>query len=171
VTFLSSFDLTTMKRNAENLSVMSDASHGPLLGQLVSIHRLNEEALEVPHLNRLAAVLSAHCRELGSPAVWPVGEAAARLAGAAVVFGDGDVKLRGWVGDVRDVPVLLASLAAATPLEMIQAATHARALGVSCVHAWGWNVEGLDSPDLTVVFDSSFKYEDELGGASLRLAG
>lgn len=163
-----------MKRKKERLSWRSlspEPSDGPLLSGLLAVHRMNEEALEMPRLGYLATALSARCRDLGSPAIWPVGDAAARLAGAAVLVAEGDVKVRGWVDDVREAPILLVSLAAATSLEMIEAATHARALGVSAVHACGWNVADLDSPELEGVFESRFTLDLAPVGTPLRLAG
>lgn len=147
-----------------------DFDNGPLLAGLLDVHKMNEEALEGPQLERLAAALVTRCCDLGRPLIWPVGDAATRLAGAAVLVAKGDIKIRGWVDDIRGTPVLLASLAAATPLEMVDAARHARALGASAVHAFGWNVADMSSPGFESAFDSCFALCPGSTRTALRLA-
>jgi len=90
---------------------------------------------------------------MGSPLVWPVGEAAERLTGAAVLASEGEVRARGWADDVGGERVLLATVAAVTPLSLVEAAHHARAMGAVEVHAWGVEVAGLEVSELEGVFD------------------
>jgi hypothetical protein len=106
--------------------------------------------------------LAALCEDMGSPLVWPVGEAAERLAGAAVLASEGDTRVRGWTDDVRGERVLLATVAAVSPLGLIAAAEHARAMGAAEVHACGIEVAGLDAPELAGVFDSRCHLADLL---------
>lgn len=143
-------------RKQKNLSLVQGEvrpPEGPLLKQLLDVYRMNEEALRHPQISELAAGLSNRIRELGSPIVWPVGEAAERLAGASVLI-SGDLRLRGWIDDLRDEAVLAVSLAASSPVELVEAGKLARALGAKAVHACGWNVAGLDSQEWTGVFDT-----------------
>jgi hypothetical protein len=127
---------------------------GPALRTLIETQRANEEATAFPRIAALARALGELSEALGAPLVWPVGEAADRLAGAAVLASAGEMRVRGWTDDIRGERVLLATVAAVTPLGLVEAAKHARALGASEVHACGLEVPGLDSPDLHDVFDS-----------------
>jgi phosphoribosylpyrophosphate synthetase len=127
---------------------------GPLLSNLLSAHRAAERATTYQELSSHAASLAMLCDEMGSPVVWPVGAAAERLAGASVLASEGDVRVRGWTDDIRGESVLLVSVAAVTPLSMVEAAKHARAMGAFEVHACGIEVAGLEMPELSTVFDS-----------------
>lgn len=126
---------------------------GPLLANLVAVHRTAERVTSYPELSSYASSLVALCEDMGSPVVWPVGDAAERLAGAAVLVSEGEVRVRGWADDVRGERVLLATVAAVTPLGLVEAAKQARAMGASEVHAVGVEVAGLDAPELGAVFD------------------
>jgi hypothetical protein len=134
--------------------VDEDTTAGPLLTNLISAHRTAERVTAYPELYSYASSLVALCEDMGSPVVWPVGDAAERLAGAAVLASEGEVRVRGWTDDVRGERVLLATVAAVTPLGLVEAAKQARAMGASEVHAFGIDVPGLDAPELSVVFDS-----------------
>jgi hypothetical protein len=118
-------------------------SAGLLLRELLEAQRLAERATAYPLLRDCAARLVGRCRDLGWPLVWPVDEAADRLTGAATLLGEGKLRARGWGGNHAGDRVLLVAVAAVTPLPLIQAADHARALGVAEVHACGINVAGV----------------------------
>ena len=60
-------------------------------------------------------------RALGSPIVWPVGEAADRLTGAATLLGAGEVRTRGWTVELDGERVLLLAFADVTTLALQQA--------------------------------------------------
>jgi hypothetical protein len=130
------------------------ATAGPLLSDLVSAHRAAERATAYPDLSTYATSLAALCEDMGSPLVWPVDGAAERLAGAAVLTSEGDLRLRGWTDEIRGERVLLTCVAAVSPLGLVEAARQARTLGAIEVHACGIEVAGFDSPDLRGVFDS-----------------
>ena len=156
----------------ENLSLAPpspEVEEGPLLAGLLAAYRANEEALEPPELGTLAKALIEQSRDLGTPLVWPVGEAAQRLAGAAAVLADRRFQLRGWADEVRGRPVLLVSMAAATPIEITEACKLARALGASAVHARGWNVNGPDAPALRNDFDSVVSLDSGLSESRVTL--
>jgi hypothetical protein len=117
---------------------------GPLLTNLLAAHRTARRVTTYPALSSHASSLAALCEDLGSPLVWPVGEAAERLAGAAVLASEGEVRLRGWTDDVRGERVLLTTIAAVSPLGLIEAAKHARSMGAIEVHACGIEVAGME---------------------------
>jgi hypothetical protein len=123
------------------------------LTNLISAHRTAERVTAYPDLHRYASSLVALCEDMDSPLVWPVGNAAERLAGAAVLASEGDVRVRGWADDVRREHVLLVTVAAVSPLGLVEAARQARAMGASEVHAVGIEVAGLDAPELSAVLD------------------
>jgi hypothetical protein len=126
---------------------------GPLLANLFSAHKAAERVTSYPELSSYASALAVLCEDMGSPVVWPVGDPAERLVGAAVLASEGEVRVRGWADDVRGERVLLAAVAAVTPLGLIEAAKQARAMGASEVHAVGIEVAGLDAPELRTVFE------------------
>ena len=127
---------------------------GPLLGNLIRAHEQADAATAYPGLAALADALADRCEELDAPLVWPVGGAAERVAGAAVLSSEGDVRVRGWVDGVAGEKVLLVAVAHVTPLEMVAAARHARAMGADQVHVCGVDVAGLNADELGPVFDS-----------------
>ncbi len=116
---------------------------GPALGELLKAQQEEDDSLAYPRLKEYAAALGALCRRLGSPIVWPVGAAAERLAGAAIVESRGEVRLRGWNDDLSDERVLLLAGAAVTPLGLCAAAEQARCFGVREVMATGIRVDGV----------------------------
>jgi hypothetical protein len=135
---------------------------GPLLDNLVDAHRRAEAATAYPELAGYATALADRCEELDSPLVWPVGEPAERLAGAAVLASEGRIRLRGWSDHVAGERVLVIAVAHVSPLEMVQAADHARAIGADEVHACGAGVAGLGVPELATVFDSRAELTPDL---------
>jgi hypothetical protein len=115
---------------------------GPLLREVIQAQQTDHEAVSYPQLRGYAAALQQRCRELDDVLVWPVGDAAERLTGAAVLFSKGGVRVRGWSEPVSGERVLLVAVAAATPLALVDAAIRARALGATEVHACGIAVTG-----------------------------
>jgi hypothetical protein len=117
---------------------------GPALGELLEAQQEEDDALAYPHLIAYAAALSELCRQLRSPMVWPVGSAAERLAGAALVESRGGVRLRGWNDDLSGERVLLLAGAAVSPLGLYAGAEQARCFGAREVMATGIRVDGVD---------------------------
>jgi hypothetical protein len=115
---------------------------GPMLRQVLEMQRRDEELTSHPRLQSYGAQLVELCKRRGDPLVWPVGEAAHRLAGAAALLSGGRVRLRGWSDDVVRQSVLLLCPFAATPLGVLAAARQARAMGASRVDACGIEVHG-----------------------------
>lgn len=138
-------------KSSEHTSVTAAA--GPLLTALIAAHRTAEQITAYPQLSSYASRLAALCEDMGSPLVWPVGEAAERLAGAAVLESEGEVRVRGWTDDITGERVLLITVAAVTPFALVQAAYHARSMGAVEVHACGAVVAGLDAEALGI-YDS-----------------
>lgn len=127
---------------------------GPLLSNLIRAHEQAEAATAYPGLSTLADALVERCEELDSPLVWPVGGAAERIAGAAVLSSQGEVRVRGWVDGVAGETVLLVAVAHVSPLEMVAAARNASAMGADQVHACGIGISGLYADELDPLFDS-----------------
>jgi hypothetical protein len=127
---------------------------GPLLGNLIRAHEQAEAATAYPGLAVLVDALAERCEELDSPLVWPVGGPAERVAGAAVLSSEGAIRVRGWVDGVAGEKVLLVAVGHVSPLELVAAARHARAMGADQVHACGVDVAGLNADELGSVFDS-----------------
>lgn len=126
---------------------------GPALEELLGAQREEDEALAYPSVVRYAAALADLCRRLRSPLVWPVGAAAERLAGAAIIESSGTVRIRGWHKDLSGERVLLLAGAAVTPLGLCAAADQAREFGVREVMATGIRVEGtFTSESITAFF-------------------
>lgn len=115
---------------------------GPMLGRVIGAQRTSEQIVAYPTLIEAAAALVHHCDDLDWPLVWPTSAAAERLVGAAVLVGEGRVRARGWTDDVQGENVLVVEVAAVTPMSMIQAANHARALGAAEVRGCGIEVGG-----------------------------
>lgn len=131
-----------------------DRSVGPQLQAVLSVYRANEDALAYPRLESLARELVEKCSELESPLMWPVGEPAERLVGAALCVGEGEVRARGWTTDLQAERVLLVAVAAVTPIALVEASHQARALGAAEVHACGLAVAGLDLDVIQAAFNS-----------------
>ena len=118
---------------------------GPVLTELLEAQREEDVALEHPAMAGYAAALAAVCEELGSPIVWPVGSAAERLAGAAVVQSQGAVRLRGWNDDLSGERVLLLAGVALGTLGLHAIAEQARRLGALDIVAAGIRIEHAGS--------------------------
>lgn len=131
-----------------------------MLEGLARAHRQAEAVTAYPELAEYAVALAARCEELGQPLVCPVGEPAQRVAGAAVLTSEGDVRLRGWSSPPSGERILIVGVAAVSPIELVQAAEHARAMGAAEVHACGIQVAGLDAFELADVFDSCVQLDD-----------
>jgi hypothetical protein len=121
---------------------------GPLLEGVLEAQREDAEATAFPRVESYCAALEALCEELGSPVVWPVGPAAERLAGAAVIWSRGRIRVRDWSSATKGDRVLLLAVAAVSPLPINTAAEHARALGAAEVRACGVAVQDADSSHL-----------------------
>jgi hypothetical protein len=123
------------------------ADIGPLLAEVLDAQRCDEAATAFPQLEAYCAALDDVCEMLGSPLVWPVSPAAERLAGAAVLFSQGRIRLREWSSRIDGDRVLLLAVAAATPIPLISAAKHARAIGATEVRACGIAIGRMDASD------------------------
>jgi len=140
--------------------MMFSTSPGPLLAALIDAQREDEAALSYPRITSLASALAEHCDDLGQPVVLPMGEAADRLLGATVVISEGEVRPRGWTGDLAGERVLLLCVSAVSPSSLVEAASHARAMGAIEVHACGVNVAGLTPGAHLAAFDSYSAIDD-----------
>jgi hypothetical protein len=118
---------------------------GPALGELLRSQQEEEDALAYPRLKGYAAALGELSRRLGLPMVWPVGVAAERLAGAAVIESAGGIRIRGWNDDLCGDRVLLLGGVAVSPLGLYAAAEQAKCFGVREVMATGIRVDGIDA--------------------------
>ena len=136
------FSLTTAlefphwKEKAEELSSVEPLpAQGPLLAGIVRSQR-EAETIVGNHetLSVAATAVVEYLRNLRSPLVWPVGEAADRLVGAASLVAAGTLRQRGWTDDLRGERVVVLAVADATSLALQQAARHARQLGAVEVH-------------------------------------
>jgi hypothetical protein len=117
---------------------------GPGLAAVLAAQRLDEEAVDYPAIGGYAGALARLCSTIDDPCVWPVGAAAERLAGAALVFGCGRMRVRGWSSDLAGQRVLLVTVAATTPLPLFVAAEQALSLGAREVLACGVHVQGIE---------------------------
>ncbi len=117
---------------------------GPGLAEVLATQSFDEQAVGYPQLERYAHALAKLCRELSYPLVWPVGPAAERLAGAAVIVSRGRIRPRGWTVSLRGERVLLVTVSSITPLPLFAAADQATLLGVAEVLACGVCVQGLE---------------------------
>lgn len=130
-----------------------ELSAGPLLEAVLSAQRGDEEATSHPLLAEYARRVVALSQRLGNPVLWPVGPAAERLAGAAAVTGEGAVHVRGWSSSLPATNVLLIATVATSPIELLVAGSHARALDAASLHACAIDIAGIeDVPEGT--FDS-----------------
>ncbi len=143
---------------------------GPLLHGVIAAQRTDEQATAYPELKDVAARLAQRSRDLGAPLVWPVCAAAERLAGAAVLLSEGGVRLQGWTDGVQGERILLVTGAGVTPIGLLQAADHARALGAAEVHACGVEVVGCGPGGIEGLFDSYVTLSPEIGTPSVPVA-
>jgi hypothetical protein len=117
---------------------------GPMLDRVIGAQRTSEEIVSYPQLLEVATALVHHCDNLDWPLVWPTGPAAERLVGAAVLVGEGRMRARGWTDAVQGDSILVVEVGAVSPLSMIRAARHARALGAAEVRGCGIGVLGTE---------------------------
>jgi hypothetical protein len=134
--------------------LVDPVSAGPLLVDLVAAHKRNEEALRFPLVESLCRALVNRSLELGSPLIWPIGEAANRLAGSAVVVAQGGLRVRGWTDEIRGERVLLLAVVETTLVALVETAAHARVLGAREVHAAFVHVNELAPLGSNGIFDS-----------------
>jgi len=127
---------------------------GPALDRVIVAQREDDAAVSYPRLQTYSHMLTEVCERLEGPMVWPVGSSAERLAGAAVVLSGGRVKTRGWNTDLTGQRVLLLTVTAVTPLGLLEAAEHARALGATEVYACGVRVEGLQANEVPEILEA-----------------
>jgi hypothetical protein len=120
---------------------------GPALGGLLAGQQEEDDALAYPLLRGYAAALAELSQRVRCPLVWPVGAAAERLAGAALIESGGAIRLRGWNDALEGKRVLLLAGVVVTSLGLCAVADQARCLGVLEVMATGIRVEGLVQAD------------------------
>jgi hypothetical protein len=123
--------------------ILSLGQPGPLLAELLEAQRREEKLVAYPLVEQVAQALIARAAELGGPLIWPVGGAAERVAGAAVVVSAGTIRVAGWNLPVNGDEVLLFTVAATTPLGLLAAAEEVKRLGARSVHACGVDVAGI----------------------------
>lgn len=145
---------TRLLEREGSLSFYVAIEEGPLLRELRSAHALNEAALRHPRVEEIARALIERSHELQSPLIWPVGVAADRLAGSAVVVSGGNLRVRGWTDDLVGETVLLLVVVETTPLRLAETAAHARTLGATQVHAAMVEVRNTRLAGLNDVIDS-----------------
>jgi hypothetical protein len=112
---------------------------------------LEADAVDFPALQSNSLGLIELSRSLGNPIVWPVGAAAERIVGAAMLKSTGDLRARAWNREVRGERVLVFATVALTPLTLVAAARQALCMGAIAVEACGIHVEALQEIDLSPV--------------------
>jgi hypothetical protein len=117
---------------------------GPLLDGILRAQRADELATGFPLIGTYAELVVAAARAYSEPLLWPVGDAAERVVGAAVLVGRGSVHARGWSTTMTGRNVLLVATTSTTPLGIIAAAAQARTLGARSVHACGIDIAGIE---------------------------
>jgi hypothetical protein len=127
---------------------------GPALDELRAAQREDDEAAQHPQLESYGNALAKICHDLGYPTVWPVGPAAERLAGAAMILSQGKVHARGWNTDMTAKRVLLVTVTAVTPLPLLTAAHHARSLGAAEVYSCGVRVQGFRPDEVPEILNA-----------------
>lgn len=130
------------KENSSKLSAMVIA--GPMLREVLAVQDIEFRCTEYPRVEAYAERLVALARELGHPVIWPVGRAAERLVGSAIVVGKGQLRARDWNSRLSGESALLVCIAAATPLPLYVAAAEAMAFGAGRVMACGVSIRGLE---------------------------
>jgi hypothetical protein len=142
---------------------IAELHRGPLLKGLLAAQDASEAAVSYPAIVGWADALIALAAELGDPLLLPVSGPAERLVGAATVAARGSVRVRSRGGTLDGERVLLVDLAAVTPLQLLQAARHARLLGAADVAGCALS---LDSPDGIEELDS---YADLFASSQVRV--
>lgn len=114
---------------------------GPLLAELQDARRVELVAMAPGSLEALASALvrAANAGER-QPVIWPIGAAAERIAGAAMLIGAGSLEV--WSGHERldGREVLLVGVAHVASSAFCLAASHAGALGAAGISACGYMV-------------------------------
>lgn len=162
------------QREKKDAGVSSESGNqtgiGPHLVETLELQCIDEVATSYPCLESYGRRLASLCEMHGDPVVWPVGDAAERLAGAAALLSEGRLRLRGWSDDLAGQQVLLVGTAAATPLALLAAASQARALGATTVHGCAIELREADPEALGDVLDSYSSLEVETRGPERRSA-
>lgn len=122
-----------------------EGDHGPLLREVLQVQHIEEALTRYPAIEDLAQSLATLSDALDSPLIWPVGPAAERLAGAAVLVGRGALRIRGWGSMLGGERVLVVALVAAGPLSVLQAVEQAYSMGAVEVHSCGVDVAGIEA--------------------------
>ncbi len=123
---------------------VTELERGPLLKALLAAQDASEAAVSYPAIVGWADALIALAAELGDPLLLPVSGPAERLIGAATVAARGSLRVRSLSGTVDGERVLLVDLAAVTPLQLLQAARHARLLGAAAVAGCAVSLDARD---------------------------
>jgi hypothetical protein len=114
---------------------------GPLLTGLLAAQDRDAEAVAYPAIEQIAEALVARAQDLHA-VVWPVGRAAERVAGAAILLVEGDLAVGAWNSRLDGERVLLFTVSGTTPLSLAAAAAQVRSMGATEVHACGVHVVG-----------------------------
>jgi hypothetical protein len=125
------------------LSTLPTGWIGPLLSDVLAAQRADEKAVSHPQIAAISDGLWALTHRLDDPIVWPVGAAAERIAGAAILQSRGAIRVRGWADQVLGEHVLLLTVAAVSTVSLEIAAEQARSLGAARVDACGVAVHGI----------------------------
>ena len=118
---------------------------GTLLAQVLWAQERDEQATSFPLISDFAQRIIAVAHNYKLSILWPVGNAAERLVGAATVLGGGSVRARGWSTSLPNQSVLLVGTHATAPHELLVAAAHARAMGATAVHACAIDIDGIEA--------------------------
>jgi hypothetical protein len=121
--------------------------YGPLLVELVTNQIRAEEAVANSSLRDYARAVIRVSDE--DPLIWPIGNEAQRLVGAAQVVSDAELRVAGETHRLEGEKILLVVAFAVSPLPLWAAAEHATLLGAREVHACGIHVAGLPDADTT----------------------
>ncbi len=135
---------------------------GPLLAGLVEAQRRDSDAVEYPAIQHVAETLIDHAQALQA-VVWPVGEAAERVSGAAMLLAEGDLTVGAWNSRLDGERVVLFAVAGTTPLSLAAAATQVRSMGAAEVHACGVDVVGGEDSDAWESFAKLTVSDRQLG--------
>lgn len=134
-------------------------STGPLLTELLDAQAADASAMRYPEISQWAESVVEACAALGDAVLWPVGSAAERLVGAAVLASRGHV--RAWTGSelLAGETVALLALHLVGPIPVFEAARAARALGAERVVACVASVPHLDGVDVDGIVTLSRRTE------------
>lgn len=122
------------------------ADPGPLLAGLLEAQRRDEAAVQYPMIEQIAEALVGCARDRGA-IIWPVGSAAERIAGAAILLAEGELRVADWNRRLDGERVLVFAVSGTTPLSLAAAAAQVRSMGAVEVHACGIDVHGAADVD------------------------